>query len=1130
MRRMGASGADDVDRLRAAIEAHERFVLEEGRRSASDFLVEHEELRDLLEPLLAHARPPPPETDTERVLGDFRLLGELGRGGMGVVYDAEQISLGRRVAVKVLPGRLALDPGRRARFERESRLAASLDHPGIAKVISADSDGEVVWFAMERIDGAPLDQVLLRTAVTQSASMTGRRLESVVGDVAREHGVGGSRIEAATDKSGSTVWRSGYVDTVVRIGAQIADALQHAHQQGVIHRDVKPGNVLLRRDGSAVLTDFGLARELQAPSVTLTGDFLGTPSYSAPEQLAGERASVDHRTDVFALGVTLYELLTHKKPFEASSSDEVRTRILTVEPPRPRRLNRKIPPDLSSVLLKALEKDPNRRYQSAAAMAADLRAVAQGRPVKAQVVRLHRRGWRWCRRNRWAATALASMLGVVLLLLTIRAQLVHANAEQAESTIRAGVALARTQDFRGALAVLMPLERQFPGPATQAALDELFRRHPCIASYPLIGKSNERLVAALFSADGTWLTTRHELADTPGQSWQRLWRVPLPNSSAPQSAWRCEWESAPTTHYRGFIAGPPIVWLKDDRTVAVGGPDRKTSEIEFEDRVQGLIQSSRDGHFGVSFEKHVELRDAEGRLIHEWPIARDADRSGIRILDDVLVRGWQSLDSRWAVGSTAPGSEPIDVGVGVGVINLDPDDPTRMMVSTDGWITALRSINGELVPDGRGASLFSGGLNRAPLRNEAGELKEDGPRLSALSELPLWRSASLCSRLYTAEASGTHEPYIVAVEDRVLRVWGTPGPRRLDPERSRLEIARFEPATRKVWCAGFDTLATWSLDAKGVGAREDVETPLEIREVLADGKAPSFSGMAFDPGRAVLACARSDVQLPTGGWVFVLPAGDFGRAKAYPCRSEPGWIELSSDRSQLAVAERDGGVELWTYDSKLGVLTDRVALPARPIKALRLSCVRYLGSRFLLGTEASHIEKGGLLRWDLDAPGAPPVPVALAEVRGGLRCLTVSSAGKIVATGGDDRFVRVMRVARKDGAPELESIWRADHGAAVFAVAFAERDGALILASGDRQGGVRLWDAETGAERGHLRDSTEGGGEMILSLDFSEDGRYLAACGSSGRVLLWDLDRPRRCLEGNRDCAERLLRLQAEVR
>jgi serine/threonine protein kinase/tetratricopeptide (TPR) repeat protein len=346
-----------LGRLQAALDLWRAFRDSGGDEAG--FLRAHEDLRDLLEPLL-HEAPAEPADSSGRVLGDFRLLREIGRGGMGVVWEARQASLDRLVAVKVLDVTPATSAKSLARFKREALTAARLRHDGIVPVFAVGEDEGVHWFAMERIDGLPLDRWVEERRRADPAGLRA---------------------------------------TIVALVAKVADALEFAHQNGVIHRDVKPSNILVRGDGTPVLTDFGLAREAKLPSMTVAGEFAGTPYYVAPEQIARQSEAVDARCDVFSLGVTLYELLTSKRPFDGATTQDVLQRILTREPEDPQRLDPTLPLDLAAVVLKALEKRADDRYSSAAALAADLRAFLALRPVQAKRLGRVTRLRRWCRRE-----------------------------------------------------------------------------------------------------------------------------------------------------------------------------------------------------------------------------------------------------------------------------------------------------------------------------------------------------------------------------------------------------------------------------------------------------------------------------------------------------------------------------------------------------------------------------------------------------------------------------------------------------------------------------------------------------------------------------------------------------------
>lgn len=321
-----------------------------------------------------HARPAPSEESKRAlaagsVLGDFRIIRELGRGGMGVVYLAEQISLPRQVALKVLAPFMTSASADAERFRAEARAAATLSHPGIVKVLAIGSEGDTLYFAMELVDGVGLDRVLERLRANLLLPVDAVSIAPLFGENA---------------DGGSSPWRGSYANAMVRMIAEVAEALEHAHRRGVIHRDVKPSNILLRRDGSAVLTDFGLARAAGSASLTQTGHLLGTPGYLAPERVGARSQVGDARCDVFSLGVTLYECLTLRRPFEGATPGEVLANILLRDPIEPSRLGARVPRDVSTIVLKALEKSPLRRYTSAAAMAEDLRAYLDGRAIRAR--------------------------------------------------------------------------------------------------------------------------------------------------------------------------------------------------------------------------------------------------------------------------------------------------------------------------------------------------------------------------------------------------------------------------------------------------------------------------------------------------------------------------------------------------------------------------------------------------------------------------------------------------------------------------------------------------------------------------------------------------------------------------
>ncbi len=318
--------------------------LQAGRAPDRRLLVQaHPELATELEACLAGIefihQATGPATDLPASLGEFRIIRELGRGGMGVVYEAEQTPLRRVVALKVLRFGVVADQEAMQRFQREAETVARLHHTNIVPIFAVGCERGVHYYAMQYIAGRSLADVL-----------------------------------AESQRSGKPL----SCDRVAAWGLQAAEALAHAHQRGVIHRDIKPSNLLLDGDGVVWLTDFGLAKRMDEATLTVYGTLMGTPRYMSPEQAASLQQPVDRRTDIYSLGATLYELATARPLFGPAEPQLVIAQILTEEPARPRQLRSGLPRDLETVILTCLAKEPLKRYQTAQALASDLRAVIEG--------------------------------------------------------------------------------------------------------------------------------------------------------------------------------------------------------------------------------------------------------------------------------------------------------------------------------------------------------------------------------------------------------------------------------------------------------------------------------------------------------------------------------------------------------------------------------------------------------------------------------------------------------------------------------------------------------------------------------------------------------------------------------
>jgi serine/threonine protein kinase/Flp pilus assembly protein TadD len=356
-------------------------------------------------------------------LGDFRIVRELGRGGMGVVYEAVQISLGRRVALKVLPFAAALDARQLQRFKHEAQAAALLHQPNIVPVFGVGNARGVHYYAMQYIEGQDLACLIrrlrrqARKSVAVADQATGKYVPS--SEPAEENSPSvETAVAVLAGASTEASWPGvSYVRAAARLGIQAAEALEHAHQLGVIHRDIKPANLLLDLRDNLWITDFGLAQLRGHAGLTVTGDLVGTLRYMSPEQALANRVVIDHRCDIYSLGATLYELLTLEPAFPGDDRQELLRQIAFDDPQPLRRKDKSVPAEVETIVLKALAKNPEDRYASAQELADDLRRFLEHKPIRARRPKLRQRAVCWARRYpalAWSATTAVLAAAVVL--------------------------------------------------------------------------------------------------------------------------------------------------------------------------------------------------------------------------------------------------------------------------------------------------------------------------------------------------------------------------------------------------------------------------------------------------------------------------------------------------------------------------------------------------------------------------------------------------------------------------------------------------------------------------------------------------------------------------------------------
>ncbi|MEZ6197894.1 MAG: tetratricopeptide repeat protein [Planctomycetota bacterium] len=370
---------------------------DDGRPTAADETIRvWDETVDISDATVVGGAMPSGPTETGTSIGRYRLIRELGEGGQGQVFLAEDRELHRQVAFKILGRAASASEMARLRFRREAEIASRLNHPHICTIYEFGEVEGLPFMAMEYVEGESLSERIKRVAADPSASRTGLRLgPSRDSDAARA---------ASRSRSGGSLGVARFIETVAR-------ALHAAHEAGLVHRDIKSGNIMIDREGQPVILDFGLARGTDSDTHTLTrsGDILGTPAYMAPEQITQGGRHADHRSDVFALGVVLYECLTLRRPFDGHSLEALYQAIVGKEPLAPRRIDPSVPRDLEIVVQTALDKDRSRRYQSAFDLAEDLRRVREHEPILARPAGLVLRLRRWAQRK----PAIAALLVVM---------------------------------------------------------------------------------------------------------------------------------------------------------------------------------------------------------------------------------------------------------------------------------------------------------------------------------------------------------------------------------------------------------------------------------------------------------------------------------------------------------------------------------------------------------------------------------------------------------------------------------------------------------------------------------------------------------------------------------------------
>jgi eukaryotic-like serine/threonine-protein kinase len=1078
-----------------------------------------------------------------RQLGEYRILREVGRGGMGVVYEAVQESLGRHVALKVLAAQNWKNPIHLERFRREARAVARLHHTNIVPVFGVGEADGTHYYAMQFIQGQSLDSVLhelkrLRRArsgeTTEDRSANGHSQHrpalsasiaqglltgqfpdagaSPPGENAAAAPPTGTRTtppftswggDGRADGRGPTTVDAGrseltsrpdaqYFRGVARIGVQAAEALAYAHGQGILHRDVKPGNLLLDTQGAVWVTDFGLAKAEDSEELTSAGDIVGTIRYMAPERFEGH---ADPRSDVYALGLTLYEMLTLRPAFDSTDRARLIDRIARESPPVPRKLDPRIPRDLETVVLKAITREPAARYPTAAALAEDLQRFLADRPIQARRISWAGHMWRWCRRNPAVAaliTAVAALMVVTVVVLAVSNARISGALDQ-EKRARDDleqvlyyqwVAAAADDRDKGRSARAEEYLDRCP-PRLRGWEWHYLKRLP-FASFPVLEHGDKTVQGVTFSPDGRLVA----VSSVDG-------RVSVSDIRTGEAVLR------PFEAQKEMVRG--LAFSPNGRHLATGGEDDRVKlwdlrtgavrefligrrvallTLVFSPDGQRLAASDQDQTirvWDVDTKNRVTLVAPDRLAIHGLAFSADGQQL-LAVSTEGVVTAWD------AAAGTA--TRLFDAGLpGVHVVAFSPDRRLIALGSEHGTVRVLRADPWRVAWDleahtgpihglafGAGGDRLATGAPDTTIRlwdmrtgQEGLNVELVGHRWNALAFSPDGH------RLVAGSIQGA-----VRILDGTPLDWPGDGGQVLTLAGHRHTIAclAYSPNGERIASASWDgTVKVWD-------TRSDRE-PL----TLPAGDTP-LTGVAFDPDGRRVAASSSD------GTVRVWDT-DSG-AEAYPttrARVGPAYgVAFSPDGRALASAHHDGTVRMWDADTG----QSRRAIQAHPHPMLGMA-FSPVGEFLVSAGGKGHSVK--VWNWRADSPD--PV-LTLTGSRGIVRNPTFSPDGlRVAAVTGGLRMVWLWDVAPGEMKTRDAKQFPIP-GAGALHMAVFHPDGRRLIVVSDDQ--VHLLDPDTGTAT-PARTAHAGN---IRCAALSPDGKFLATGAGyrgHGEIRIWDVSR-----------------------
>jgi WD40 repeat protein/serine/threonine protein kinase len=1091
---------------------------------------------------------------------------EIGRGGMGVVYEAVQISLGRRVALKVLPFASALDATQLQRFKNEAHAAAQLHHQNIVPVYGVGCERGVHYYAMQFIDGQTLAAVIaeLRRLARPGAEDEGEsQPEPLAGDLfsgkwlaqpvageqpptgpytsppdshpfqgmAKEGVASGERpaegalsdtarqLDAALSTERSS--RSpAFFRSVAQLGIQAAQALEHSHGLGVVHRDIKPTNLLVDARGNLWITDFGLAHIHNDTKLTLTGDLMGTLRYMSPEQALAQRVLVDHRTDLYSLGATLYELLTLEPVFASQDRHELLRQIAFEEPRRPRQVNPAIPLELETIVQKALEKNPAERYGTAQELADDLERFLKDEPIRAKRPSLLQRARKWARRHRpvvasvIVATAVVLAIALVALVISfanISAALTEKSAalgeksaaleREKETTYLRGIALAGRELAAGNVGRAEELLNECP--EHLRGWEWHFLKRQRYGNAPPLQHS-ATVVRVALSPDGNQIASvcmdgTFEIRDArTGQVLHTLEQqqifhrgtlvrgmaysrdshyLALARHDGTVRVWDAS--RGQSLYTLGGHKGPAwqVAFSPDSRTLASGGAD---GSVRLWDMSSGkAIQVPFEHPAAV---KGVAFRPDGGRLlaacsdgtVKTWDVATGQEVSVFRGQLQYPTDAWFSPDARrlaWAcldgvikIWDTTTGRQEIDQQSNTHwcrAVTFSPDGKRIALAGFDGTLRLLDASTGREM-----LTIFA----HPSLVNDA-TFNHDGTKIASASY------------------------------DHTVRIWDA-SPLDGDPQvahcvtltghQQLVSGLAFSPDGRWLASSSWDgTVKLWELAGQGEPGASATGA-IALRYTLR-GHSGNVSGVAFSSDKRTLASGSWDKTVKL--WDLQAPAGDsLTELRPIPCTERVTGLAFSPDGRLLAIGQSNG---IAFHDPATGKQAHAFYPTPAPVPAVAFSP----DSRHLVSAGASD---PAIKLWDL--AGEEP-PIEIRHYSNPNASVAFSPDGRRIASPGRDQAAAgpTVKIWDVDWDAKTHKEFRTlkGHVGYVWKVTFSP-DG-RYLASGSWDSTIKIWDLEAPASTEPV--TLRGHAGFIYGLAFSPDGRRLASASGSpshGEVKVWD--------------------------